>query len=176
MAIRKVKTAAAPPAAKATESAKPPAEVFFPHARYISIVGVHTSLLAFAALFLPRAAFADFASPTQARTRPKRDGVVMLTENPVRTLGWMCFGALVLQVWWGSWLREWTLDAIKSVETKEKPAEENAHDEEHTAKSARRLKHQELNSNNIKVDQSFSLRDMLLDLWLHRFAYGLPDR
>ena len=124
MPTAKGKKAATPKAASQEAPAPNLMAAFFPYARYISIVGVHCSLLAFVALFLPRAAFADFASPAVARARPKRDGMVMLTETPLRTVGWMVFGALILQAWWGSWMRHWALDAIHSLEMREKDEKE----------------------------------------------------
>lgn len=152
MATRKVKKVAPPAASspKPTE-AKPVIEAFFPYARYISIVGVHTSLLVFVALFLPRAGFADFSSPATARSRPRRNGVVMLTENPLRTIGWMCFGALILQVWWGSWVRHWALDGIASVSMKEKENESATEQSEDVKKSERRLKQRELHADTTQV-------------------------
>lgn len=106
---------------------------FFPYARYTSLVGVHTSLLAFTALILPRSAFADLTSPSAARLRERKDAMTMLTENPARTLAWMCFGCLVLQLWWAGWIREWKLEATlppipktedgKSLETDAQKAE-----------------------------------------------------
>lgn len=137
------------------------ASPFFPYARYISIVGVHTSLLAFAALFLPRSAFADFSSPSAARERGKRDGMDMLTENPLRTIGWMCFGALILQVWWASWVRYWALDAIQSTETKEKDNKDlTTKDTNHAEKTERRVKYHERESANMQVGlDSDSSRD-----------------
>ncbi|KIP03290.1 hypothetical protein PHLGIDRAFT_246141 [Phlebiopsis gigantea 11061_1 CR5-6] len=84
---------------------------FFPFARYTSIVGVHTSLLAFTALILPRSAFADLSSPSAARHKPRQDAIITMTESPARTVAWMCFGCLVLQLWWAGWIREWKLEA-----------------------------------------------------------------
>ena len=163
MASRKSKgTATAASSAPRLDASTP----FFPYARYISLVGVHNSLLAFVALFLPRTAFADFSSPSEARDRPKRDGVLMLTENPLRTLGWMCAGALVLQIWWGSWMRQWALDAIESVEKKDKDSDSRgkttgkadtetelaAKDKEHAEKSEKRLREKEKQKEDLQVE------------------------
>ncbi|PSS34220.1 hypothetical protein PHLCEN_2v1730 [Hermanssonia centrifuga] len=155
MPIRKVKGPSKPapsPAAQPTLDPSPPTPApFFPFARYTSIVGVHTSLLVFTALFLPRSGFSDLSSPSIARSRPRRDGMTMLTEDPLRTIAWMCVGALILQVWWASWLREWALDAIASVERKDDHGQSeapNGEKEDEAKKSERRLKHQEMNSQN----------------------------
>ncbi|TFK90006.1 PIG-F-domain-containing protein [Polyporus arcularius HHB13444] len=103
----KTSTARAQPAPPATESSEPT----FPFARYTSVVGVHTSLLAFSALILPASSpslniFArwDFSS---SEPKPHRDIMQALTENPARTVAWMCAGAIVLQGWWASWIKKW---------------------------------------------------------------------
>ncbi|CAK5280959.1 unnamed protein product [Mycena citricolor] len=99
--------------------ANPPSESqdvslgFFPLARYTSVVGVHTSLLAFSALFLPRM---DFLKPDIDRTvftsqdRPQHPFLDALTESPVFTLATMCLGAVVVQSWWAGWIRSWSVD------------------------------------------------------------------
>lgn len=122
MAIQKLKTASKT-SKRSAASASPQQQVlqaasvspqptpFFPYARYTSIVGVHTSLLAFTALILPRSAFADLSSPSAAALKPRRDAIVTMTENPARTVAWMCFGCCVLQLWWAGWVREWRLEA-----------------------------------------------------------------
>lgn len=90
---------------------------FFPFARYTSIVGVHTSLLAFTALFLPRTSLtllqeyspftrtSSFSSSTTSAVR-----LPTLSENPLRTTVWLCVGTLILQIWWASYIRSWSLD------------------------------------------------------------------
>ncbi|KAI1792460.1 GPI biosynthesis protein family Pig-F-domain-containing protein [Ganoderma leucocontextum] len=97
-----------PSRAQAESSSEP---AYFPFARYTSVVGVHTSLLAFTALLLPgttpsvRGILApwDFTKSTEGR-----DIIRNLTENPLRTLAWICIGALVLQCWWASWIKQWS--------------------------------------------------------------------
>ena len=108
MAIQKLKVANKPskqqqqqqsePASLQPAASAPPPTPFFPYARYISIVGVHTSLLAFTALILPRSAFADLSSPAAARSKPRRDPMLVISENPARSLAWMCLGCFVLQL------------------------------------------------------------------------------
>ncbi|CAL1709744.1 unnamed protein product [Somion occarium] len=102
------------------ESERPAVQLptaFFPFARYTSVVGVHTSLIAFTALFLPRTSLSSlFRSSAANGQLGKPDDVLLtLTENPLRTLAWICAGSCVLQVWWASWLRNWALDARAGV-------------------------------------------------------------
>ena len=113
------------PAHRGTNSEMNQPRAFFPYARYTSLVGVHTSLLAFTAIFLPMSAFADFSTPAQHKSRPKRPPIVVLTESPWRTVAWMCLGCLVLQWWWAGWVREWKLEASVHMEVhgQEQPAE-----------------------------------------------------
>lgn len=92
----------------------------FPFARYASIVGVHTSLLAFSALLLPTTgSFKSILShtplhppfglnATTSATYSKRDVLEVIAEHPTRTAAWICLGALVVQSWWASWLRGWS--------------------------------------------------------------------
>ena len=101
-------TASAQPAVQT--SAEPIA--FFPFARYTGIVGVHTSLLTFAALFLPSTSLYSIISPwTPTPEGEKRNPMRALTENPLQTVAWICAGALLLQGWWASWVRAWYVDA-----------------------------------------------------------------
>ena len=111
----------------------------FPFFRYTSVVGVHTSLLAFSALILPATSpslniFAqwDFSA---SKPKPERDIIQALTEDPVRTVAWMCAGAIVLQGWWATWIDKWASEsqaakkadnaelAQKKLERKERSAE-----------------------------------------------------
>lgn len=103
---RKGGTATAPrpgsqPTVNSNQAAAPG---FFPFARYISIVGIHTSLLAFTALFLPhasRALQAPLASVSFLQG---------LTNNPALTLAWICGGIIPLQGWWAGWVRKWMVE------------------------------------------------------------------
>ncbi|KAF8237625.1 PIG-F-domain-containing protein [Tricholoma matsutake] len=90
---------------------------FFPFARYASIVGVHTTLLTFTALFLPRTTFLlEFTTPSpdeafmSSRDRPQHPFLVPLTLSPTSTLLCICAGVLVLQSWWGGWVRNWAIE------------------------------------------------------------------
>jgi hypothetical protein len=90
---------------------------FFPFGQYTSVVGVHTTLLAFTALFLPRTTFLlEFTAawPDEAlmtsRDKPQHPFIVPLTLSPISTLLCICLGMLVLQAWWGGWVRNWAID------------------------------------------------------------------
>lgn len=91
-------------------------DAFFPYAPYISATGVHVCLLVFTAFYLPRTtlSFLTALNPFQAHTLAE-DGVALdalslLTSNPLRTVMLMCGGALLLQAWWASWLKTWSLE------------------------------------------------------------------
>ncbi|GJE86359.1 GPI biosynthesis protein family Pig-F-domain-containing protein [Phanerochaete sordida] len=151
MAIQKVKAAKgnakSSPAASPSQPPRNDADVVtanasFPFARYTSIVGVHTSLLAFTALILPRSSFADLSSPSEARSKPRKDPMTMLTENPARTLAWICFGCFVLQLWWAGWVREWRLEATLPPIPK---TEDGKFIESETQKAERVMKQEEWN-------------------------------
>ena len=90
---------------------------FFPFARYTSIVGVHTTLLTFTALFLPRTTFLfEFTTPSPdeafitSRDKPQHPFLEALTLSPVSTLVCICLGVLLVQGWWGGWVRNWAID------------------------------------------------------------------
>ncbi|PBK63734.1 hypothetical protein ARMSODRAFT_962765 [Armillaria solidipes] len=90
---------------------------FFPFARYTSVVGVHTTLLLFTAFFLPRTKIlselaqrsVDFSQLT-SRDRPQHHFLEALTTSPAMTVACMCAGSVVLQGWWGGWIRDWWFD------------------------------------------------------------------
>jgi len=85
----------------------------FPFAKYTSVTGVHTSLLLFTAVFLPQTSLSSILTrslPEPKGSAGERDVLRILTENPPRTIAWICLGTLILQVWWASWVRGWLLD------------------------------------------------------------------
>ncbi|KAG1884791.1 GPI biosynthesis protein family Pig-F-domain-containing protein [Suillus subluteus] len=82
---------------------------FFPYARYTSVVGVHTSLVAFTALFLPQTSFLLWPSFADS-DRPQSQFQDALTDNPVITLAWIVVGLVILQVWWAGWIRQWCFE------------------------------------------------------------------
>ncbi|KAF8915434.1 GPI biosynthesis protein family Pig-F-domain-containing protein [Mucidula mucida] len=83
---------------------------FFPFARYTSIVGVHTSLLAFVALFFPRMFIDADMEQSSSKDRPQHPFLVALTTSPTITVSSMILGVVVLQAWWGGWIRDWLID------------------------------------------------------------------
>ncbi|KAH7926884.1 hypothetical protein BV22DRAFT_1061962 [Leucogyrophana mollusca] len=85
-------------------------EGFFPFARYTSIVGVHTSLVAFTALFLPQTSLLFRQPDARGTDRPQHQFLEVLTANPVSTLMWICGGIMLLQTWWGGWVRWWCFE------------------------------------------------------------------
>lgn len=83
---------------------------------YISVVGVHSTSLAFTALFLPRSTFLqDFpVDPSQlsSKDRPQPEFLDALTRNPIVTLLCLCAGTAVLQGWYAGYIRQWWITAF----------------------------------------------------------------
>ncbi|KAJ7151357.1 GPI biosynthesis protein family Pig-F-domain-containing protein [Mycena crocata] len=105
------------PDTQLSDTLSPP--VFFPFATYTSIVGVHTTLLAFSTLFLPRTTdvfefLRPEVDPSQltSKDRPQHPFLDALTLSPASTLACICAGAAVLQAWWGGWVREWWIESL----------------------------------------------------------------
>jgi len=74
---------------------------------YIPVVGVHATLLAFNALFLPRTTFLQELTGVSVNSaqlssldRPQHPFLEPLTLNPLMTTLYICFGAAILQSWW----------------------------------------------------------------------------
>ncbi|KAF9484298.1 hypothetical protein BDN70DRAFT_989748 [Pholiota conissans] len=102
---------------------------------YFSIVGVHTTLWVFVAFYLPRTAvLSDLAAPKwgeaqiSSRDRPQHPFLEPLTRNPTATLFYICAGAIVLQSWWGGWMREWWLQLGIQGTEEEKRTEKATYD------------------------------------------------
>lgn len=100
----------------------PPHQGFFSYFQYVSIVGVHTTLVGFVAFYLPQSTRLLGPLPAQETDRPQSEFMEALTARPTVTAGWICAGLCVLQVWWGGWVRKWhfehsatgsTVDEIK---------------------------------------------------------------
>lgn len=95
---------------------------------YIPVVGVHTTLLLFSGLFLPRTTFLrDIAGvqidPTQHSSldRPQHPFLEPLTSSPLSTLVYICVGATVLQGWWAGYVRDWwSLSVIEGSENEKR--------------------------------------------------------
>ncbi|KAL0575797.1 Glycosylphosphatidylinositol (GPI) anchor assembly protein [Marasmius crinis-equi] len=97
---------------------------FFPFGRYTGVVGVHTSLLAFTALFLPRSTFLlELTRPERdetkltSRDRPQHPFLEALTLNPALTSATICAGVILLQIWWSGFVRGWWFEySLKGTE------------------------------------------------------------
>ncbi|KAF9452115.1 hypothetical protein P691DRAFT_661617 [Macrolepiota fuliginosa MF-IS2] len=100
----------------------------FPGNSYIPVVGVHTTLLLFSGLFLPRTTFLkDIAGvqidPAQSSSldRPQHSFLEPLTINPLSTLVYVCLGAAVLQGWWAGYMRDWwSLSILEGSESEKR--------------------------------------------------------
>jgi len=112
MPARRAKAKASPGAANTSKSSVPSSiqNPFFPYARYTSVVGVHTSLIAFTALFLPQTSRLFWQPETKTTDRPQSEFVDALTDSPVATLAWIVAGLLILQPWWAGWIRQWSFE------------------------------------------------------------------
>jgi GPI ethanolamine phosphate transferase 2/3 subunit F len=95
---------------------------FFPFASYVSVVGVHTTLLAFVSLFLVRTPQALPRSPTPLPF------LEALTRDPVSTVAWICAGVIPLQGWWAGWVRKWWIEFYMKGTDTEKKLEWNVRD------------------------------------------------
>jgi len=95
---------------------------FFPFASYLSVVGVHTTLLAFVSLFLVRTPQALPRSPTALPF------LEALTRDPVSTVAWICAGVIPLQGWWAGWVRKWWIEFYMKGTDTEKKLEWNVRD------------------------------------------------
>ena len=80
---------------------------FFPVSRFISLAGVHTLLLFFSALYLPRSSYLLSAVPEQvsSRDKPQHPFLRPITADPLLTLLWLCVGAVAVQASWSGWLK-----------------------------------------------------------------------
>ncbi|KAG6865095.1 hypothetical protein C0991_005150 [Blastosporella zonata] len=134
MAKKKSKAQVAPPELQQNENV-PLNAGFFPFARYTSVVGVHTTLLTFTALFLPRTTFLlELTTPVMdqelrsSRDRPQHPFLEDLTISPVSTLFCLCAGVCVLQGWWGGWMRNWWIEYALKGSDEQKKSDKKAAD------------------------------------------------
>jgi phosphatidylinositol glycan class F len=52
-----------------------------------------------------------------SKDRPQHPFLDALTLSPVSTLACICVGAMMLQSWWGGWVRSWWIDfALQGAE------------------------------------------------------------
>jgi len=135
-----VKTSELQKKSKPTTTAEIPnfKSLSFPFAPYTGLVGIHTSLLAFTALYLPRSSLyiptalysAYFQVPDDSTvlSQPQSDisgtsVITSLTASPVQTLAWTVGGVALLQTWWGGWVRQWALRAREEGSEGERKAQ-----------------------------------------------------
>ena len=97
-----------------------------PVVQYFSAVAVHTTLLSFTALYLPRTAFlSDLTRPVwdpskqSSRDKPQHPFLDQLTMSPVSTMAWICLGVVFVQSWWGGSLRRWYVGTVVGVQGSE---------------------------------------------------------
>lgn len=90
-----------------TSSEPSPPAPYFPLLRFCSLLGVHTTLLLFTALYLPRSTFLISSVPPQAssRDRPEHAFLRALSADATLTLTWLCLGAAFVQGSWASWIK-----------------------------------------------------------------------
>ncbi|KAG9007072.1 hypothetical protein FRB90_009560 [Tulasnella sp. 427] len=101
-----------PKSSDPSETDAPSQESGLPLARYTSIVGTQSLLLAFTALFLPRSTASIFGSdflppPSSSLDRPQHPFLEPLTASPVLTLIWLCLGVGVVVAWSAGYMRVW---------------------------------------------------------------------
>ncbi|KAF8513241.1 GPI biosynthesis protein family Pig-F-domain-containing protein [Gautieria morchelliformis] len=84
-----------------------PSTTHFPYFQYTSLLGTHTLLLAFAAVFLPAGTVLVTSLPPQQSSvdKPQHRLLEPITANPVWTLLWLCAGTSACQAWWAGWMR-----------------------------------------------------------------------
>ncbi|PPQ81378.1 hypothetical protein CVT25_015899 [Psilocybe cyanescens] len=93
------------------------APLAMPMTSYISMVGVHSTLWMFVALYLPRTKFflgelvdSEWNELNQvSRDHPQHLFLDALTANPASTLIYICTGAAILQSMWAGVMRDWWL-------------------------------------------------------------------
>lgn len=130
---------------------------------YIAVVGVHTSLWTFTALYLPRTSLTngntewDSSQQLSSRDRPQHPFMVALTQNPTWTLACICLGAGLVQTWWARQVRRWWLDLVLQGTQEEKRIQSVFHNSKNL--TVRTITHQNYPNFkiNIKIDVSSSM-------------------
>lgn len=100
---------------------------------YATTVGIHSSLLLFTALFLPRTSLAIFGSipnfpllqPVSSLDRPQPEFLEALTASPPLTLAWLCAGAFLISFSWGGRIRRQAYEQHKPVDKTDFEAKED---------------------------------------------------
>ncbi|KZT54985.1 PIG-F-domain-containing protein [Calocera cornea HHB12733] len=105
MAKNKASSSTAAVAAKPAAQASSP----FPLARYASVLGPHTLLLAFSSLYLPRTSELFFAlpPPKSSLDHPQPKWMEPITAAPVWTLLWVTLGVWGCVGAWAGSVRRW---------------------------------------------------------------------
>ena len=91
---------------------------------YAATVGVHSSLLLFTALFLPRTSLAifddasalPFLQPPSSLDRPQPKFLEALTASPPLTLAWLCAGVSLISFSWGGRMRRQAYEQNKPID------------------------------------------------------------
>jgi len=91
---------------------------------YASTVGIHSSLLLFTALFLPRTSYAifnntsnfPFLQPASSLDRPESEFLEPLTASPPLTLAWLCAGVLLVSFSWSVRVRRQAYEQHKPAD------------------------------------------------------------
>jgi phosphatidylinositol glycan class F len=96
-----------------------PSEPPLSFSSYPSIVGVHASLLAFSALFVPQSkSYLELATQLPgaieftSQDHPQHPFLLPITVNPTLTLSTLCASSVLLQSWWAGWLKAWHMNSI----------------------------------------------------------------
>jgi hypothetical protein len=90
---------------------------------YAATVGIHSSLLLFTALFLPRTSLLifdktsnfPFLQPASSLDRPQPEFLEALTASPPLTLAWICVGVFLISFSWGGRIRNQAYEQRKPV-------------------------------------------------------------
>jgi len=91
---------------------------------YATTVGIHSSLLLFTALFLPRTSLAifnktsnfPFLQAASSLDRPQPEFLEVLTASPSLTVAWLCAGVFLISFSWGGRIRRQAYEQHKPVD------------------------------------------------------------
>lgn len=143
----------------------------FPFARFTSVLGVHTVLHGFAALYLPRTSFLGSIPPeqTSSRDKPQSPFLVPITADPALTLAWLVVGAIVLQGWWGGWMKVWWKE---SIQAKMGPLQDDKQKIDNVETNAQRFK---VRQPALVVSTQFKCSmQAFWDAWIATLASSIP--
>jgi len=74
------------------------------------VLGVRLILVGFTALYLPQTTHLIVPLAVRKTDRPQSDFMEALTADPSLTLVWIAAGLTLLEVWWASWMRQWSFE------------------------------------------------------------------